>query len=148
MLDCPPYFPDLAPCDFFLSPKLKRILKGTCFKGVDNIKANLMAYHKSIKKEEFAQCFKAWSRRMAKYIEVNGKYFEGDNLRSHKSCMCYLKWTWYDMCLNNVAVLMINMAQFKTYMCHSVVSLRKTLHGTFPCLVVLASSSKFQSYLY
>ena len=81
-LDYPPYLPDLAPCDFFLSPKLKRILKGTCFKGVDNIKANLMAYHKSIKKEEFAQCFKAWSRRMAKCIEVNGRPVSADAIAS------------------------------------------------------------------
>ena len=29
-----------------------------------------------------------------------------------------------------------------------VVLLEKTLYGTFPCLVVLASSSKLQSYLY
>ena len=31
---------------------------------------------------------------------------------------------------------------------HSVVSSGKTLYGTFPCLVVLASSSKFYSCLY
>ena len=36
----------------------------------------------------------------------------------------------------------------KTHSRHSVVSLGKTLYGTFPCLVVLASSSKLQSYLY
>ena len=39
-------------------------------------------------------------------------------------------------------------SRFKTHSCHSVVSLGKTLYGTFPCLVVLASSSKLQSYLY
>ena len=32
---------------------------------------------------------------------------------------------------------------FKTHSRHSVVSLEKTLYGTFPCLVVSASSSKF-----
>ena len=37
---------------------------------------------------------------------------------------------------------------FETHSRHSVVSLGKTLYGTFPCLVVLASSSKLQSYLY
>ena len=31
---------------------------------------------------------------------------------------------------------------------HSVVSLGKTLYGTFPCLVILTNSSKLQSYLY
>ena len=53
-LDHPPYSPDLASCDFFLFPKLK-ILKGTRFDGVDDIKANVTAFFKSIKKEEFAQ---------------------------------------------------------------------------------------------
>ena len=36
----------------------------------------------------------------------------------------------------------------KTHSRHSVVSLGKTLYGTFPCLVDLASSSKLKSYLY
>ena len=36
----------------------------------------------------------------------------------------------------------------ETHLRHSVVSLGKTLYGTFPCLVVLTSSSKLQSYLY
>ena len=31
-------------------------------------------------------------------------------------------------------------SRFKTYLRHSVVSLGKTLYGTFPCLVVLTSS--------
>ena len=39
-------------------------------------------------------------------------------------------------------------SRFKTYSRYYVVSLGKTLYATFPCLVVLASSSKFQSYPY
>ena len=30
-LEQPPYSPDLAPCDFVLLPKLKEVIKGTCF---------------------------------------------------------------------------------------------------------------------
>ena len=37
---------------------------------------------------------------------------------------------------------------FGIYLRHSVVSLGKTLYGTFPCLVVLANSYKFQLHLY
>ena len=37
---------------------------------------------------------------------------------------------------------------FKAYSRHSAVFLGKTFYGTFPCLVVLASTSKFLSYLY
>ena len=36
----PPYSPDLAPCDFWLFPKLKRPLRGTRFESIDEIKLN------------------------------------------------------------------------------------------------------------
>jgi len=39
MLEHPPYSPDLAPCDFFLFPKIKCVLKGTRFESVDAVKA-------------------------------------------------------------------------------------------------------------
>ena len=31
VVEQPPYFPYLAPCDFFLFPKLKKVIKGTRF---------------------------------------------------------------------------------------------------------------------
>jgi hypothetical protein len=34
----PPPSPDLAPCDFYLFPKLKSALKGTHFQSVDEVK--------------------------------------------------------------------------------------------------------------
>ena len=40
VLPHPPYSPDLAPCDFFLFPKLKRPLKGRRFETIPEIKAN------------------------------------------------------------------------------------------------------------
>jgi transposase len=33
----PPYSPDLAPCDFFLFPKMKLLLKGRRFDGLEDI---------------------------------------------------------------------------------------------------------------
>ena len=38
-LEHPPYSPDLAPCDFYLFPKIKSVLKGTHFVLVENAKA-------------------------------------------------------------------------------------------------------------
>ena len=35
----PSYSSDLAPCDFWLLPKLKKPLRGTRFKSIDEIKA-------------------------------------------------------------------------------------------------------------
>ena len=76
----PPYLPDFAPCDFFLFPKLKGILKGTRFQGVDDIKTSVTKHFKTITKEEFSQCFKVWSKRIENCIKANGEYFEGDNV--------------------------------------------------------------------
>ena len=36
----PPYSPDMAPCDFFLFPKIKRTFKGRRFTAIDDIKAH------------------------------------------------------------------------------------------------------------
>ena len=74
----PPYSPDLASCNFFLFPKLKGILKGTRFQKVEDIKTSVTRHLKTITKEEFSQCFKAWSKRIEKCIKANGEYFEGD----------------------------------------------------------------------
>ncbi|XP_018301780.1 histone-lysine N-methyltransferase SETMAR-like [Mycetomoellerius zeteki] len=38
VLDHPPYSPDLAPCDFYLFPKVKSALKGTRFESVEAVK--------------------------------------------------------------------------------------------------------------
>ena len=79
ILDHPPYSPDLAPCDYFLFPKLKGTIKGTRFEGVEDIKSNVTSFLKRITKEDFAECFQAWRRRMEKCTEVQGDYFEGNN---------------------------------------------------------------------
>ena len=53
------YSPDLAPWGFFLFVKLKEIIKGTRFEGVDDIETNVTAYIKSMEKKEFEECFRA-----------------------------------------------------------------------------------------
>jgi hypothetical protein len=35
----PPYLPDLAPCDFFIFPRIKLRLKGRCFDTTEEIHA-------------------------------------------------------------------------------------------------------------
>ena len=39
VLEHPPYSPDLTPCDFYLFPKIKSVLKGTHFVSVEDVKA-------------------------------------------------------------------------------------------------------------
>ena len=51
MLHHSTYSPKLAPCDFFLFPKLKGILKRTRFQGVEDIKTSLTRHLKTITKK-------------------------------------------------------------------------------------------------
>ena len=80
VLEKPPYSPDLAPCDFFLFPKLKGIIKGTRFEGVEAIKRAVTTELKGIPEESFQQCTEAWQRRMEKCIRLEEYYFEGETM--------------------------------------------------------------------
>ena len=73
-LEHPPYSPDLAPCDFWLFPKVKSVLKGSHFEGVEDIQEHVTNTLRAIKKEEFKGCFEAWKGRIQKCID-----FEGEN---------------------------------------------------------------------
>ena len=79
VLDHPPYSPDLAPCDFWLFPKLKSVVKGLHFASVDEIKDRVTRELRCLAEEDFAGCFQAWQRWMIKCINSGGNYFEGDN---------------------------------------------------------------------
>ncbi|KYN39393.1 hypothetical protein ALC56_06212 [Trachymyrmex septentrionalis] len=76
----PPYSPDLAPCDFFLFPKLKRPMKGRRFATIEQIKAASLEELKAIPKSAFQKCFDDWKKRWHKCIVSEGDYFEGDNI--------------------------------------------------------------------
>ena len=76
----PPYSPDMAPCDFFLFPKMKRTLKGRRFTAIDEIKSASLKELKAIPKIEFEKCFEDWKKRWHKCIISIGDYFEGDNI--------------------------------------------------------------------
>lgn len=78
-LEHPPYSPDLAPCDFWLFPKVKSVLKGSHFEGVEDIQEHVTNTLRAIKKEEFKGCFEAWKGRIQKCIDFEGEYFEGEN---------------------------------------------------------------------
>lgn len=74
----PPYSPDLAPCDFFLFPRMKREMKGKRFADVAEVKKKTTEALSSITKDEFKQCFDTWIKRLDKCISASGQYFEGD----------------------------------------------------------------------
>jgi len=74
----PPYSPDLAPCDFFLFPQLKKIMKGRRFDYVEDIQANMTRQLRAITKSDYQRCFRQWQERWNKRIQAQGHYFEGD----------------------------------------------------------------------
>jgi len=71
-----PYSPDLAPCDFFLFPRLKKGLKGHRFEATEDISRNSVKTLLDIPKEEFAKCFQQWQKRWAKCVAAEGNYVE------------------------------------------------------------------------
>ena len=75
-LQQPPYSSDLAPCDFLLFPRLKKVLKGHRFEATEDIKRNSTKTLLDIPKEEFAKRFKQWQKRWAKCVVAEGNYVE------------------------------------------------------------------------
>ena len=75
-MEHPPYSPDLAPCDFFLFPKLKRKLRGQLFKEEKDLENAVMDFFNSLKKTDWYSAFNIWKQRMQKCIDNDGDYFE------------------------------------------------------------------------
>ena len=65
---------------FFLFPKLKGVIKGTRFPGVEAIKRAMTMELRRIPEEAFRECIEAWKKRMDKCVRMEGNYFEGDKL--------------------------------------------------------------------
>ena len=74
----PPYSPDMAPCNFWLFPKLKTTLKRSHIESREELIQNAKAEMNTIPKEAFQMCFQQWKDRWSKCVEVQGVYFEGD----------------------------------------------------------------------
>lgn len=75
-----PYSPDMAPCDFFLFPKLKLPLRGKHFQSIEVIKENSKKELKAIPKAAYQKCYEDWKKRWHMCIASNGDYFEGDKI--------------------------------------------------------------------
>ena len=82
VLEQPPYSPDLDPCDFFLFPKLREVIKEICFQDSKVIKTAVTRELRAIPEESFQECVKAWQRRLEKCIRTEGDCFEGDMLQN------------------------------------------------------------------
>ncbi|PNF23144.1 hypothetical protein B7P43_G06679 [Cryptotermes secundus] len=74
----PPYSPDLAPCDFFLFPKMKIKLKGRRFDTVEEIQVETQTVLNTLTKKDFQDAFEKWQKRWDRCMRSQGDYFEGD----------------------------------------------------------------------
>ena len=76
VLPHPPFSPDLAPCDLYLFPQIKKMIKGHRFEGIDELKQAFEAALFSKSPEFFREAFFKWRYRAEKCVEHNGDYIE------------------------------------------------------------------------
>jgi hypothetical protein len=53
----PSYSPDITPCNFFLFPRMEKVLKGKRFADVEEVKKKITEALKGITLQEFQDCF-------------------------------------------------------------------------------------------
>ncbi|UYV84067.1 hypothetical protein LAZ67_X001053 [Cordylochernes scorpioides] len=85
MIPQPPYSPDLAPCDFFLFPKLKRPMKRRRYATLDEIKTASKEELKKFFFIDFLKCFEDRKNRWHKCIISHGDYFEVDKIANYEN---------------------------------------------------------------
>jgi histone-lysine N-methyltransferase SETMAR len=72
VLEHPSYSPDLAPCDFFLFPKIKSALKGTRFESVDAVKAKATVLVNKLSEDDLQHLFQQWKSHMERCRDGEG----------------------------------------------------------------------------
>ena len=76
LLSHPPYSPDLAPCDFFLFPHVKKQLRGTRFYSPEDAVRAFTRVISDIDEVTWSQAWMSWFGRMTKCVAAEGGYFE------------------------------------------------------------------------
>ena len=69
----PPYSPDLAPCDFWLFPKLR----GCRYETIEEKKKAMTRVIDTLTQDDFHGAFQKLLERYNKCIATRGDYFEG-----------------------------------------------------------------------
>ena len=70
----PPYSPDLAPCDFWLFPKLT----GCRYETIEEMKEAVTKVMDTLTQEDFDGAFQKLLKWYNNCIGAGGDYFEGD----------------------------------------------------------------------
>ena len=77
VLNHPPYSPDLSPCDFFLFPRLKKMLSGNKDSSRSSVGSAIYQCLRQIPKEDYLSAFRDRIEKLQKCVSVKGEYFEG-----------------------------------------------------------------------
>ena len=72
----PPYSPDLAPCDWFLFPSVKRQLKGKQFQNAEDARAFIEGVIFDIPQSTWSGVIDRWFERMVKCVQAEGGFLE------------------------------------------------------------------------
>ncbi len=81
MLAHPPYSPDLAPCDFFLFPRMKNQLRGHRFRNIADLQTAVQRTLREILASDFECALMSLPVRWMKCVAAQGQYFEGRHLQ-------------------------------------------------------------------
>ena len=77
VLNNPPYSPDLSHCDFFLFPRLKKMLSGNKYTSRSSLGSAIYQCLQQIPNEKYLSAFCDLVKRLQKCVSVKGEYFEG-----------------------------------------------------------------------
>ncbi len=80
MVNHPPYSPDLAPCDYFIFPRLKNDLRGQRFRTVADLQVAVRRTLRHIPAEDYSSAIRSMPIRWMKCVKAGGKYFEGSHI--------------------------------------------------------------------
>ena len=64
VLNHPPYSPDLSPCDFFLFPRLKKMLSVNKYTSRSSLGSAIYQCLQQIPKEDYLSAFRDWVKRL------------------------------------------------------------------------------------
>ena len=79
LLPHPPYSPDLAPCNYFLFPKLKYHLSGRRYNSRNALGSAVYQFLMGVPIEEYEKCFQKWIDLPNRCVLAGGEYFEGQS---------------------------------------------------------------------
>ena len=80
----PPYLLHLAPCNFYLFPKITSVVEGAHFGQVENVKAKTAEILDSLTEHDLRNCFEHWQHRMQLCVNSEADCFEGDRSWFHE----------------------------------------------------------------